>query len=214
MSLPFRPSASSLPQYVVSRHPVKRGIPISNRLLRFRRSAIIILLLALFSLWLYVPRRAALSSRPAPRYPAPHRMTTLSSTTSQLPLQPDDLLTLADPLASNEATTVSVAAYGNHVPTDRRLEAITAWESSSFDLAAVDDLVKRLPIVVFSKTTCPHSARAKKILSSMDLSPPPYIVEVDRLPSPEKMKAILIEKSNHNTLYVVFLSCTSTLFSY
>ncbi|KAF8347711.1 thioredoxin-like protein [Amanita rubescens] len=55
--------------------------------------------------------------------------------------------------------------------------------------------VKRLdtkyPIVVFSKTYCPYSKRAKNLLASYDIRPAPFIVEVDLRGDGSILKTIL-----------------------
>ncbi|KAJ7141227.1 thioredoxin-like protein [Mycena epipterygia] len=43
----------------------------------------------------------------------------------------------------------------------------------------VQDLNERYPLVVFSKSYCPYSKRAKDLLATYDLSPPPKVIEVD-----------------------------------
>ncbi|KAF8636383.1 hypothetical protein AX17_003565 [Amanita inopinata Kibby_2008] len=63
--------------------------------------------------------------------------------------------------------------------------------------------VKRLntnyPVVVFSKTYCPYSLRAKKILASYDIQPPPYIVEVDLRDDGNIIKTLLTRMTNRST---------------
>ncbi|GAA5889846.1 hypothetical protein JCM6882_004340 [Rhodosporidiobolus microsporus] len=63
----------------------------------------------------------------------------------------------------------------------------------------LERLVRRAPVVVFSKTTCPHSRRAKELLSSLDLFPPPHIIEVDLRPDAPTLKALLARRTLHHT---------------
>ncbi|GAA5857990.1 hypothetical protein JCM8547_006653 [Rhodosporidiobolus lusitaniae] len=59
--------------------------------------------------------------------------------------------------------------------------------------------VRRAPVVVFSKSTCPHSRRAKSLLSSLGLYPLPHIIEVDLRPDGKTLKSLLARKTGHST---------------
>ena len=51
--------------------------------------------------------------------------------------------------------------------------------------AALDEIVHHHSIVIFSKTYCPHSRRAKSLLlETYDIVPKPYVVELDTLTEP------------------------------
>jgi glutaredoxin len=44
----------------------------------------------------------------------------------------------------------------------------------------LNDILKKGPIIIFSKSYCPYSKKAKHILLDLyDISPPPYVVELD-----------------------------------
>lgn len=46
---------------------------------------------------------------------------------------------------------------------------------------ALNDILKKGPIIIFSKSYCPFSKKAKHILLDLyDISPPPYVVELDQ----------------------------------
>lgn len=46
---------------------------------------------------------------------------------------------------------------------------------------AFDEILKKGPIIVFSKTLCPFSKKAKHILLDLyTITPPPYVVELDQ----------------------------------
>ncbi|KAF8893492.1 hypothetical protein BD779DRAFT_1506579 [Infundibulicybe gibba] len=66
--------------------------------------------------------------------------------------------------------------------------------------------VKRLnekkPIIVFSKVRIPlliYSARAKQLLKSLDISPPPKIIEVDLREDTNIIKSLLTRLTQHST---------------
>ena len=74
-----------------------------------------------------------------------------------------------DERARDEAARLWSRIYG----------ATERWADKSALELMIERLVRREPLVVFSKTTCPYSMRAKALLSSLSLQPPPYVVEVD-----------------------------------
>ncbi|KAF7324969.1 Glutaredoxin domain protein [Mycena kentingensis (nom. inval.)] len=67
------------------------------------------------------------------------------------------------------------------------------------------ELNSQFPVVVFSKTHCPHSKRVKSLLHDYQLSPPPKIIEVDLRPDAAEIKAILSRLTNHATFPNVLL---------
>ncbi|KAJ7782386.1 thioredoxin-like protein [Mycena maculata] len=63
----------------------------------------------------------------------------------------------------------------------------------------VRDLNERHPLVVFSKSYCPYSKRAKALLATYDLSPPPKIIEVDLRDDATQVKHVLTRLTHHGT---------------
>ncbi|KAJ7028492.1 thioredoxin-like protein [Mycena alexandri] len=63
----------------------------------------------------------------------------------------------------------------------------------------VQELNERYPLIVFSKTYCPYSKRAKALLASYDLSPPPKIIEVDLRDDATQVKHVLTRLTRHAT---------------
>ncbi|KAJ2930246.1 hypothetical protein H1R20_g6827, partial [Candolleomyces eurysporus] len=55
------------------------------------------------------------------------------------------------------------------------------------------------PIIVFSKTYCPYSRKAKALLASYDISPPPKVVEVDVRDDGNVLKQLLTRLTDHST---------------
>lgn len=55
----------------------------------------------------------------------------------------------------------------------------------------LQQILKKSPIIIFSKSHCPHSKRAKQLLLHMyDIKPEPYVVELDQMTQ-------LVPKSQH-----------------
>ncbi|KAF9270095.1 thioredoxin-like protein [Marasmius fiardii PR-910] len=63
----------------------------------------------------------------------------------------------------------------------------------------VEMLNERYPVVVFSKSFCPYSRRAKKLLDSYGLRPPPKVIEVDLRDDSTQIKAILTRLTQRQT---------------
>jgi len=81
---------------------------------------------------------------------------------------------------------------------------------SSFD--GDDDWVKHVrelqdnsPLVVFSKSYCPYSKRAKSLIQTYALDPPPRIVEVDLREDGDLIKVILTRLTKHSTFPNIIL---------
>ncbi|KAJ7152635.1 thioredoxin-like protein [Mycena crocata] len=63
----------------------------------------------------------------------------------------------------------------------------------------VKQLNKRMPLVVFSKSYCPYSQRAKSLLATYDLTPAPKIIEVDLRDDATEVKHVLTRLTSHAT---------------
>jgi len=63
----------------------------------------------------------------------------------------------------------------------------------------VEELNERYPLVVFSKSYCPYSRRAKALLSTYEMSPPPKIIEVDLRDDATQVKSVLTRLTHHGT---------------
>ncbi|KAA1475170.1 thioredoxin-like protein [Dentipellis sp. KUC8613] len=64
---------------------------------------------------------------------------------------------------------------------------------------AVKTMNAETPLVVFSKTYCPYSKRAKELLKNYDLLPAPKVVEVDLRDDGDLIKAILTRLTGRST---------------
>lgn len=56
-------------------------------------------------------------------------------------------------------------------------------------------------VIIFSKTFCPHSKKAKAILlDKYVIDPPPHVVELDIHPQGAELQALLAEKTGRRTV--------------
>ncbi|KIM45357.1 hypothetical protein M413DRAFT_442030 [Hebeloma cylindrosporum] len=72
-----------------------------------------------------------------------------------------------------------------------------------------DTINENYPIVVFSKTYCQFSQRAKTLLEAYDLKPPPKIIEVDIRDDGNVIKQILTRLTHHSTFPNILVRGTS-----
>ena len=63
-----------------------------------------------------------------------------------------------------------------------------------------------MAVIIFSKSYCPHSKKAKHILlEKYDIEPKPYVVELDLNPMGEKLQAFLHKSTGRRTVPNVLL---------
>ena len=91
---------------------------------------------------------------------------------------------------------IVIPASNKNSPSEEPSEDPTAWDPST----ELTSILRRSPIILFSKTYCPHSAAAKQILTLYTLTPAPYIVELDKHPHGEELQAFLKEKTGRGTV--------------
>lgn len=60
--------------------------------------------------------------------------------------------------------------------------------------------VPHTPLVVFSKSYCPHSERVKNILNSYMIAPPPRIIELDQHPNGPELQAYIHKVTGRRTV--------------
>ncbi|KAI5309792.1 hypothetical protein KEM55_002404 [Ascosphaera atra] len=61
-------------------------------------------------------------------------------------------------------------------------------------------ILKRSPVIIFSKTYCPFSKKAKYIMAKYTIVPAPFIVELDEHPLGEKLQAMLAEITGRSSV--------------
>lgn len=65
----------------------------------------------------------------------------------------------------------------------------------------LNDILKHAPIVVFSKTYCPYSQKAKRILlQDWKIVPEPYVVEIDIHPMGPQLQTAVFELTGRKTV--------------
>jgi len=78
------------------------------------------------------------------------------------------------------------------------------------EYSAVDDLagiLRRSPIIIFSKTYCPHSRAAKNLfLRAYKIVPAPYVVELDDHPHGAELQDLLAKRTGRRTVPNIMIS--------
>ncbi|PWY81795.1 glutaredoxin [Aspergillus heteromorphus CBS 117.55] len=68
-------------------------------------------------------------------------------------------------------------------------------------VAELNGILKRAPIIIFSKSYCPHSARAKSILlEKYSIVPAPFVVELDQHELGQPLQTLLGENTGRRTV--------------
>ncbi|CAI6271157.1 unnamed protein product [Periconia digitata] len=92
-----------------------------------------------------------------------------------------------------------VAAVGGR-PRDKQSQETETQEDHEIE-TELNDILKKSPIIIFSKSYCPHSAKAKHILlDKYNIVPEPYVVELDIHPLGLKLQETLANKTGRRTV--------------
>ncbi|CAD6447203.1 9166060d-a8ad-4de5-8573-e5329f999a69 [Sclerotinia trifoliorum] len=74
----------------------------------------------------------------------------------------------------------------------------------------LNSILKKSPIIIFSKSYCPHSKRAKNILlEKYSIDPLPFVVELDQHPLGAKLQARLAKLTGRTTVPNVLINGVS-----
>ncbi|KAG5919329.1 hypothetical protein E4U42_006550 [Claviceps africana] len=100
-----------------------------------------------------------------------------------------------------------------HVPSEetaeKQVEVQETKEAHEAELE-MNGILKKSPVVIFSKTYCPHSKRAKGVLlEKYIITPDPYVVELDEHPLGAALQAALLEKTGRRTVPNVLVNGVS-----
>ncbi|SMY20463.1 unnamed protein product [Zymoseptoria tritici ST99CH_1A5] len=96
-----------------------------------------------------------------------------------------------------------VAKVGNVEP--KKSPAVHQSEVETEDEHAIEErlnsILKQGPIVVFSKSYCPYSKKAKNILQNVyTITPAPYVVELDQEPHGQALQDALLKLTGRRTV--------------
>lgn len=104
---------------------------------------------------------------------------------------------------SQETEEVSVAGRAKMQKPKAKKEGQEHKKEAGEDAEAeaeLNSILKRSPIIIFSKSYCPFSAKAKSILNKYTIVPAPFVVELDQHPLGAKLQALLAKNTGRSTV--------------
>lgn len=107
---------------------------------------------------------------------------------------------------NDDADGASDTDHGRLDPTkDVDLKVYSSFDGDDDWVKHVRELENSSPLVVFSKSYCPYSRRAKSLLQTYSLDPPPKVIEVDLREDGDLLKVILTRLTKHSTFPNIIL---------
>ncbi|EAS31685.3 glutaredoxin [Coccidioides immitis RS] len=104
----------------------------------------------------------------------------------------------------------SVAGRVKVPPSDEKGKDVPKQESDSKEVeieAEFNSILKRSPIIIFSKSYCPYSRKAKYILlEKYSIVPAPFVVELDEHPLGQELQALLSSNTGRRTVPNVLIN--------
>ncbi|KAI3545902.1 glutaredoxin [Colletotrichum filicis] len=74
----------------------------------------------------------------------------------------------------------------------------------------LNSILKKSPVIIFSKSYCPYSKKAKALLlEKYSIEPAPYVVELDKHPLGPQLQAFLGEKTGRKTVPNILVNSVS-----
>ncbi|OLN81123.1 Monothiol glutaredoxin-7 [Colletotrichum chlorophyti] len=74
----------------------------------------------------------------------------------------------------------------------------------------LNSILKKSPVIIFSKTFCPYSKKAKALLlEKYSIEPAPFVVELDKHPLGPQLQAFLGEKTGRKTVPNILINSVS-----
>ncbi|KXH31746.1 glutaredoxin [Colletotrichum salicis] len=74
----------------------------------------------------------------------------------------------------------------------------------------LNTILKKSPVIIFSKSYCPYSKKAKALLlEKYSIEPTPYVVELDKHPLGPQLQAFLGEKTGRKTVPNILVNSVS-----
>lgn len=71
-------------------------------------------------------------------------------------------------------------------------------------------IMSRSPVVIFSKSYCPYSAKGKHVMTeAYTIKPAPFVVELDQHPKGQELQAMMREKTGRRTVPNILIGGTS-----
>ncbi|KAF4981404.1 hypothetical protein FZEAL_2786 [Fusarium zealandicum] len=102
----------------------------------------------------------------------------------------------------------AAAAAAAEAPKEKQPETRSKEELEA--RAELDSILKKSPVIIFSKSYCPYSKRAKGILKEKYIiTPEPYVVELDEHPQGSALQDQLLETTGRRTVPNIMINGVS-----
>ncbi|KAM5356140.1 hypothetical protein ACJ41O_002786 [Fusarium nematophilum] len=104
---------------------------------------------------------------------------------------------------SGDSAAAAAAAPKEKQPESKSKEELEAR-------AELDTILKKAPVIIFSKSYCPFSKRAKGLLlEKYSITPEPYVVELDQHPLGQRLQDQLLETTGRRTVPNIMINGVS-----
>ncbi|KAJ6498783.1 thioredoxin-like protein [Mycena sanguinolenta] len=180
--------------------PKKRLLPSGTTPIRRRRFLIAIVALLCFIYFFGSPFRIPGALQDVSGLSRAKIVHLVKGSKGQPPVKVDEifgLLNLVTGDAENEHILGHTEGFDPTKPIDMGLYA--AGKDDLDWSQRVMELNEQYPLVVFSKSYCPYSKRAKALIATYELSPAPKIIEVDLRDDATQVQSVLTRLTHHAT---------------
>ncbi|KAF4122512.1 Glutaredoxin [Geosmithia morbida] len=110
--------------------------------------------------------------------------------------------------ADGQVKKVESGGSGSSSGSGRKEDAVTEEERDAE--AELNSILKKSPIIIFSKTYCPYSKKAKELLiNKYAITPEPYVVELNEHPMGQSLQDTLQEKTGRRTVPNILINGVS-----
>lgn len=108
--------------------------------------------------------------------------------------------------SSQNHPNVAQQRFEEALKQDMYLDDLTYIEPQSKLELEINNLVHEHKIIIFSKSYCPYSQKAKNIFSLYNINPRPFIIEVDERDDADEVKQTLIKFTYQSTFPNIFIN--------
>ncbi|KAI9367702.1 glutaredoxin domain protein [Aspergillus egyptiacus] len=119
--------------------------------------------------------------------------------TEEIPIAGRTTMTVPKAKDKDETEVEPVKGEGGEDEEEKRQKQLN--DELEETKAELNSLLKRSPIIIFSKSYCPYSKKAKAILlEKYSIVPAPFVVELDQHPFGQRLQVLLGENTGRRTV--------------
>ncbi|KAF6845334.1 glutaredoxin domain-containing protein [Colletotrichum musicola] len=129
------------------------------------------------------------------------------------PLKPDapsEVVGKGNSAAGQDKKEKKPAGKDNEVAKEKTKEEKEETDEEHAVEVELNSILKKSPVIIFSKTYCPYSKKAKALLlEKYSIEPAPFVVELDKHPLGPQLQAFLGEKTGRKTVPNILVNSVS-----